>query len=237
MAGADRSKPRDGRCNAETAGGFCHGMPVRGGSRCRLHGGERQQFAQRLRRLDEEAQQQVHDALTDPDLLDVRRPLAIAEVVIAQTPLLPTEATLERVARRKILRDIGPDVVRLMRHAVNDADEDDDLREVLHAALDELLRPSEADLDEAALDMHERSMRLLAMFSKRQVEAVKQLEWAKAIRDQILPFLGELSIQLTQVLRRHVPDEKYEAALTEMRTAITRTLGALSVAAEDGKRR
>jgi hypothetical protein len=215
-------EPIPGRCGIKTLDGYCASKPARGADHCRMHSGETAGFVSRLRRVSAAAHQEIAEALNDPGLMDVRRPLALAETVITNSPLIPSDETTRRLARRRVASQIGPDLVRLLREeAARGGD--------LAALAEELLTPTDADLDEARLELHEKSMRLVAMYSKRQTEAVRALEWAKVIREQALPLLMEFGLKVSRILRQYVPDDQIAAATAEVRSAVTLTIGEMAV--------
>lgn len=230
--------PIEGRCNAAIPTGFCMSRPIKGTGRCKAHGAPtRGAWTERLTKLDQATQAEVKAALEDPDQLDVRRPLALAEAVIAKTPLIPSEDTLRQVARRQVARAVGPELINEIRAILRSQETPEDMREVLRDMLAQLLEPTAADLDAAALEMHERSLKLVAIWSKRQVEAVKALEWAKVIRDQALPLLSEFGLKLSVILRKYVPEDRLASCLGEVRNAITQTLGELAAERDEKGRR
>lgn len=219
---ADRSKPMEGRCNASTKSGYCHGHVKAGSTRCRIHGGHRQQWANRQRALGAAAQAELEGALSDPDLLDVRRPIALAEVVIGRTPLLPSEEQVTKLAQRRILQRMNPGQLKALM-----ATGRDDLME--------LLEPTEADRDEVRLDLHERSMRLISIYAQRQADAVKQLEWSRVIRESALPLLAEFGLRLSRILRKYLPEDQIPRVMDDVRKEIVQVVGEMSVLKDSKK--
>lgn len=221
MATTDRSKPLEGRCNAKTQAGYCHARPKAGTTRCRIHGGQQQTWSARMHALDDRARAEVDAALADPDLLDVRRPIALADALVGRTPLLPSEETVTSLARRRILRDMSPEQLRALRDSGPDALE--------------LLDPTDGDLDAVRLELHERSMRIVALYSRRQVDAVKQLEWTKVIREAALPLFGEFGLRISRLIRKYVPEDKVEAAIADVRKEVRQTIGELALLKDAAK--
>ena len=215
MAKTDRSKPLDGRCNANTASGYCHARPAKVTTRCRIHGGNKQTWSQRLHALDDRARAEVDAALADPDLLDVRRPIALLDTVVGRTPLLPSDEMLLNLARRRVLENMSPFQIEAMAKLPNGGLE--------------LLEPTAADLDAVRLEMHERSMRIIGVYSRRQVEAVKQLEWSRVIREAALPLFGEFGLRMSRILRRFVPEDRVQEAIDEVRKEVRQTVGELAM--------
>lgn len=201
------------RCGAQTANGPCKSYPVKGGTRCTVHGGREQLFAARQRRLSSAAQSAIEEALQDPDLLDVRRPIAYMDAIIAETELIPTEEAVRKRAARKLIKgfDHHPEaLLEIMRNP--------ELREVY-------LTPTAEDLEETRLEMHAYSMKVLATYSKRQVEAVKVLEWGRVIREMAIPLFAELGLRILRVLRRHVPEDRIPQITAEIGKEMQLVLG------------
>lgn len=213
--------PTSGRCGAQlSTGGYCVRAPVKGQKRCRRHGGSAaKSWVERLK-INDEGRELITAALKDPGLMDVRRPLALAETVLARTALLPAESAVRRHAQRRIIAAVGPDLMRRLRQLAPNL-------EIL-AGIEELLEPTDDDLEEARMDLHERSMRLLSMYGKRQVEAVRALEWAKVVREQAVPLFGLLMIAIGGILKRHVPEDRQASAIEELRRAFNTTLAELA---------
>lgn len=215
---ADKSKPIEGRCNAQTATGYCHARPARGTTRCHIHGGVRERWALRQRKLSATARTELDTAIADPDLLDVRRPIALMDVVVSNTELLPDDERVRRHARRKLLAALAPEAQLKVL-------EDEELAATW-------IEPTDDDLEASRLELHERSMRMLAIYSKRQTDAVRQLEWTKVIREAVLPLLGELGLKLSRTLRKHVSIEVAAAIIADMRKDMTQIVGLLGQARE-----
>ena len=211
------------------------GRPVREPSDlCGIHGSAQPRTQRLLRgRMQTRAgMEDVKRLLQDPDLLDVRLPLAESRAVLERTPIVASEELALTVARRRILRDLGPSLIGAWRQQISAIDAE--TKDEMLAALDALLEPTEGDLEEATLHLHERSSRLLAAHAKTQVDAVKALEWAKARRDVVLPLLMELSIQIGAILRRWVPPGNVPQAMNDVQDAIDRCIGAVATSEEQG---
>lgn len=216
------SAPKAGRCGAKKArGGYCDAHPVEGGTRCRRHGGFAQGWSSRLRATQEEGRRQVQLALDDPNLMDVRRPIALAETIVANTELVASSEQVEQLARRNIIRQVGPELVAVLREAADG--------EVGRELLAELLRPTDGDLAQARLELHERTMRLVGIYGKRQTEAVRAMQWAQVIRELTIPMFANLGGKLNAVVRKHVPPDRIDRALEDVKAALLETVGELSV--------
>lgn len=214
MSGQDRTQPREGRCNARLAEGrFCHGKPKAGTTRCMLHGGYSQKWSARQKALSTAAQDEIEGALTDPDLLDVRRPIALAEVVVARTPLIASDDEVEQEAKRRVLQRMSPGQIEALRTI---------------EALD-ILEPTDADRAEVRLARHERSMRLVGMYALRQAEAVRSLEWSRVIRESVLPLMAEFGIGLSKILRKYLAEDIVAKCMVDVRKEMLRVVGELSL--------
>lgn len=216
-------------------GTTCGHKAVSGGNVCISHGGRRQERRLRGQRNAGLVQEEIDAHLKNPDLMDVRRPVAMTEALLARTPLFATEDMAEVVARRRIAKEIGHDLIRAWKAQIRAVgrDEDGDLASAMHEALMSLLAPTEGDLDEATLLLHERSERIIASHRKGQVEAVKALEWAKVMRERLTPVLEELSMRTATLFRKHVPSHQVTAAIHDYQEMVTRTLGELQAAAQE----
>ncbi len=221
-------------------GSTCQRPPQAGGTRCYAHGRTQ---AQRLRRnaLAADADAEFAAALKDPDLMDVRGMVARSEAVVRRTPLIATEEMAERLARRRIAKDIGPDLIRLWIGKLEDEARDEDrgtgpdMAAAMLDALDVMLAPTEGDLDLATVEIHERSQKLIASAARTQVDAAKALDWAATTRELVLPVLSELSMRLGTWARKwvgkHAPGD-VGPAVDELTTLIRRTIGEMAEAKE-----
>jgi hypothetical protein len=213
VAVTDKTKPLEGRCNARLGGGrYCHSRPKAGTTRCAIHGGTQQRWALRHKRIAAAAQDEIDAALTDPDLLDVRRPIALAEAIVQNTTIVASDEEIRAAARRRILQRMSPAQIRALGSI---------------GAI-EALEPTEADCDEIRLERHERSMRLVGMYALRQADAVKQIEWSRVIRESALPLLSEFGLRLTRTLRKYLPDDIVTRAMDDARKDMLTVIGELS---------
>lgn len=81
----------DGRCGARNRDGtFCARFPLRDKRRCHRHGGRAGRpathgmYSQRYRRLSEEGNARIDALVRDPDLLDLRRPVAVLQFLLEE---------------------------------------------------------------------------------------------------------------------------------------------------------
>lgn len=228
--------PMPGRCNAtRRGGGVCHAYPVPGQTRCKRHGGTRQQAAAWTRGMSDAGREEIQKRISDPGLFDAKRPVALAEYVATSAPLVPDEAHLEALARRAITRQVGPELLESIGNLVAEARKGgvEDLAIAIEVAVETLLKPTEADLAAARLEWADRSIRIAARYAKTQQEAIKVNEWGAAVRDLVVPVLSEFAIAMGVVLRRHVPPDRLEAAVEDTRRTINTTVGRLT-ALRDG---
>ena len=180
-------------------------------------------------------EQAIEEALADPDLMDVTRPVAVAEAVATTAPLIPSDEMIDQLARRHVLRQVGPELLMAIR-SIGDDLANPEAREALDDVIAQLLEPTEGDREAARLEAHERSMRIVATWSKRQTEAAKSVEWGRVVRELTIPILSDFMMRPNAILRRYVEPEKLEPLTDEVKRAITTTIGELSAAALPGRR-
>lgn len=230
----DRTRPKEGRCNAKTAGGYCHANRIKGAHRCRIHGGHAIRFGERWKKLSVDAQAELDEAVEDPELMEARRPIAMLQVIAQNTELLPKEETVARYARRMNLRGLDPMTVTALQAAAEKAAKNGETTgsEKLAELLELLLEPDDADLEVARTELHDRSMRMVSTLSRRQNEALKALEWTKVVREVALPIIGEFGLAVTGVLRKYVPEESRDEATNAVHTAMAKVIGELAQVGE-----
>lgn len=194
--------PLENRCGAKlkTIDGFCTRRPMKEATRCRLHGGKNQterpknivhgrSAGRRYARVSEEAQQAIDDAMQDPDLLDVRQGVAVMRVVLNDQPLLPSDDDIKEIARAQNMRQLQGITI--------------ESREVL----EDLCEPTEAQMTLARLRYGEESTRIVERFSRRQVDAMKQVEAGRLLRESVVPMFNEMGIRLGRLVDQYVPEE------------------------------
>jgi len=112
------SKPTPGRCGAKLrSGGFCMRYPTKGQKRCRLHGSGTKEkpggrppvhgrFSARFQKLAAEGRQQLAELMDDPQLLDAKRPVALATLIVTEMDLAPTDEQIVDLAC-ELVGDVG----------------------------------------------------------------------------------------------------------------------------------
>lgn len=212
----------DVRCGAKcNKGGTCKRRPLVGADRCKRHGGGQQAWSRRHKHMTAAGQAALQASLDDPGLLDVRRPIAVAQAAIEGTPVLPSDGEVERLARLRIARNAGHELLSALRES-----DPAEMREALVA----FLEPTPEDLDGARAELADRTMRLVSMWSKRQIEAVRYLDWSKVITEMAIPLFTELGAVVGAILRRHVPEAQAQAAIEEVQRAALAVVGQLAAA-------
>lgn len=206
-------------CGAKTQSGApCKGYPVAGpGTRCWRHNGKQQRDGNPgarvhgkqspvYHRIAPEAQQRIDDALKDPDLLDVRRPVAVGQVLMQEAPLIPTDEQLRAAVRMHKLRGLA-------------AIEFKDI-----SGLDEWLEPSTAEIDAMRQRHIDKSMQIIERFARRQADAAKQIEAARLLNEAAVPILSEMGTRIRKLILRYVEESKQEeftgAVRMEIRMAV-----------------
>lgn len=195
-----------------------------------MHGGTRTERALEFRRLSAAGQAAIDAAVADPNLLDVRRPIAVAQAIVQDSPIIPLDEDVRHYAKRRIVKVIGFELVAAMMGAARK-------HEDVHAVLTEMLEPTPEDLADARLDMAQRNMALVAAWSKRQVDAGKFVEWSKVVGEMALPLFTDFGVAATAILRKHVPSDRLEAAVKDLRDAIMVTVGRIATMRDEGQKR
>jgi hypothetical protein len=189
------------RCTAKTrSGARCKKRALKGRELCRTHAGTtldevKAKAAEvlprsRMKRLSADAQRRIDEALRDPGLLDLRRPVAIGQAIIEEAALIPEDDILRASIRRKKLRAVGGMEIR-------------DL-----TGLDEWLEPTDAELEVERIHYLDQSMRLLERHANRQEGAAKSIEMGRMLNEQAIPMLAEMGTRVGRLVERLVPPER-----------------------------
>lgn len=102
-------EPVPGRCGAKRRKSdparYCKAYPLKTKTRCKVHGGAQEKvkrdplgFWQNFDHLTEADQDLLALALADPNLLDTKRPVALATVLAQRFPMIPTEQQIRTTA-------------------------------------------------------------------------------------------------------------------------------------------
>lgn len=136
----------EGRCNARTRAregspaGYCGSWPVKGGKRCRMHGGHSPnalpaeqrkrggsgkppgrpivhgRYSDRFKRTSKTMAAEIEASLADPALLDLRRPLAVAMAMLHEWTVMPSQEDLTKMAQTEEMAamDIQPPAIDVL---------------------------------------------------------------------------------------------------------------------------
>lgn len=204
------TKPIKHRCSAITKKGTqCTRGVVKDTDTCSLHGGQHAKMARvsvakalpkgRYRRISEDAQRRIDAAVQDPMLLDVRRPVALGQVIVEEAALIPDDDVLIASIRRKKMRAVA-------------TIEFTDLQ-----GLDEWLEPTAAEVEVERIRYLDESMRLLERFAKRQADAAKNIEMGRLLNEQAVPMLAEMGTRVARLVERYVDADKRPAFIASFR--------------------
>jgi len=197
-------KPEAERCGAKTKRGtYCRSHPLTGAKRCRLHGGIQQQpshqphniktgqhtVGTRFARISEDAQRAIDEAMRDPHLLDVRQGIALMRVQLTEAPLVPDDDLVEAMARRQ-------KASALQGLTISDPD-----------VYEQLTNPSDADLQLARVAFLERALPLADRFTRRTVDAMRQIEVGRMLHDSVVPMFNEMGLRLSRLVEQYVPEK------------------------------
>lgn len=157
-------------------------------------------YSKHFKRISEEAQGEIDRALQDPDLLDVRQPIAVGRVLMNEAQLIPSEKMAERQARREIARSMsGHNLEGMSSEAIN-----------------QLFEPDESDIEIARLTLIRASHSLVERHHKRQVDALRQIELGRLMRDALVPLFKEMGLRIGALADEFIDDpvkrEKFRAA-------------------------
>lgn len=190
------------RCGAKKRDGTpCEARPLKGKTRCRLHGGRAGappvtgRHSSEWRHLSNEGRELVAELMKDPQLLDVRRMLAMMEA-IARRYLLPSPELIERSARAR-------------------------WAEAKKEGLTKAEEPEAVDLEEAERELFMRAWGTLDKLAARMDAASKTARVDEIMIGLLMPSFEELGQLLARVLEKHVPNE---VARREAREDVTRAL-------------
>lgn len=213
---ADGEAPK--RCGARLKkGGTCKRWATDGFTRCRLHGGHPKagrppihgRYSKRFARLDAVAQDAIDLALKDPQLLDLRRPVALQTVIMQEAPLLPTP---------ELVRDFA---LRLSRWRPNYEE---------GQTWEDQPEPTASELDLARMTWLEKSSEIAERYGKLQAASAKAAQVKELLGKQIIPVFLSLGLRMTKLAARFVTPEKRgefdEAFRMEVRRAIAEVVAA-----------
>lgn len=201
-------KPRKGRCGGKNNDGtYCERHPMKGATRCQRHGGVQQQpetqphniktgrqsVGTRFARVTEAAQRAIDEAMQDPNLLDVRQGVALMRVMLNEAPLVPDDEVIEAMARRQKER-------ALQGITIDDPE-----------VLEQLTAPTPADLQLARIAFADKALPLADRFTRRTVDAMRQIEVGRLLHDSVVPMFNEMGLRLSRLVEQYVPEKDRKA--------------------------
>lgn len=183
-----------------------------------------------LRGMSDAGRQAITERLRDPELMDVRRPVALAEHVTVSAPLVPSDEAMDRYARRVVARQVGPELVDelntiLDRYRREGAAE---LATILEATLRDLLEVTPADHELARLKWADDASILAERYGRTQAAAAKAAETGRILREKTLPLYSAFALEVGKIIRKYVPASDIERAMTEIRRAVEVSVGQLT---------
>jgi len=196
-------QPTEGLCSAKlrgrNKGKFCGTKPREGEKRCYRHGsgtaakpGGRPiihgRYSQRFAREAKPPQELIDQALQDPDLLDVKRPVALQSVLVQELGLIPSDEVIRQAA------------ISYMSRAARKLAEDDD----------EEPEPSEAQLEYARRAFMLSSMQAVESFQRSVAAAARHAKVGELISAELLPLFEDLGRRLAVLTDKFVDKDKRE---------------------------
>ena len=157
-----------------------------------MHG----KFSKRFAREEQATQALIDAALQDPDLLDHRRPAALATALIQSVQLIPDQDTLVELARQAI-----PWKVQAEHLKKND----------------EPIEPTAAQIEVVRRRYIESSMFATERYSRTVAAAAKQAQLGQLVSAELIPLFEELAIMLQRLTKRYVDEDKRDDFLEGFR--------------------
>jgi hypothetical protein len=215
------AEPVEGRCNATLTRkkGFCANYPLKGVTRCVRHGGKQQRDGRpdsrthgrhrkmHIRGATEKMQDEIDAAVRDPNLLDVRRTVALSELALGDSMLFPNDELLLEMAKSLWWGSLGTKAVELMM--VNQ---------------DDLDTPPDYYIDLARRSYMKETLRLVERHGRTQVAALRQIELGRLMRQAVVPMFTEMGLRLGKLIDRYVPEDKREDFRSALRVEFRATL-------------
>lgn len=175
-------------------GGTCKNRPVKGSTRCRLHGGHPRsgrppihgRYSKRFAKIAPASQEAIDEALQDPELLDPRRPVAVQQAILQNSALMPDDDVIESYARH--LSKWRPNY----RADETWADQP---------------RPTDGEIEVARMLWAEQATRLTEAYGRLQNQSSRTLRMGQLLAKQVVPLLSEVGLRLSKLVDRYVPEE------------------------------
>lgn len=152
-------------------------------------------YARRMRLRTEHAQR-LQEILTDTEQLDVRRPVALSELLLSELELIPSPERVEALAQQYAGIDLDGNRLPIAEH----------------------------HREEARIQLSRPTMAMIDRYAKQQIAAAKQVEAGKMMRDAVLPMLVEAGSRVARIIERFVPEKDRQDAITELRSSLTSVL-------------
>lgn len=211
-------EPMPGLCGAKSrrGGGYCAARPMAGKTRCRVHGGMNtgdhlMTHGLRSRRLairysDPAIRERLEQLLDDPDLLNMRRPVALSQVALEGVPMEPTEGEVRRLAQKLTIDDA------VDGEAPADGPAGEPSEEMMEAARNMLRTKYAATVVENA-NAHQRTTAL----------AAKQEKVAELLVRGAVPILRRFAERVAGLVRKELPPTRQAEFLLNLRRIIDET--------------
>jgi hypothetical protein len=208
-------QPVEGRCGAPCHGkrGFCLQKPLKGATRCKMHGGKNQLKGNPSRRkhgnkspyirgIEQATQEEIDRAVTDPNLLDVRRSVALSEVALGDSMLFPDEAMLLELGRRKWFDTLSLEQIQKLSAA--------------HGK-EYWVNVPEVYMELARRSYMKASLGMIERHGRTQVAALRQIEVGRLMREATIPMFTEMGLRLGRLIDHYVPEEKRKPFIAAFR--------------------
>jgi len=164
-----------------------------------IHG----RFSRRFARDSPVAQAAIDQALADPELMDCRRPVAIATVLLQEHGLIPDDELVVEVARAAIPAHV---------------------RDAYFEKHGEEIEPTEAQLALTRRRMINRAMQANDTYSRTVATALRQTRAGELMTRELIPAFEELASHVRRLVMRYVPDEDQEAFVDGFRQGVKRVI-------------
>lgn len=209
-------------CGAKTrAGTPCQRSPHTGATRCRLHGGHPRsgappihgKYSKRFAKIGPIAQDAIDEAIRDPDLLDVRRTVALQTVIVQQASLIPDDELVILLAKR------------MSKWRPNFKEDE---------TWEDQPAPTDAEIEAARMVWLTQSAKLVESYGDSQIAAAKQVQLGDLLSKEIVPILLEFGLRLAKLADRYVPKADREAFNAGFRMEARRVVVDIKTVIKDG---
>lgn len=179
-------QPIEGRCGARNRdGSFCAAFPLRDKRRCRRHGGRAGRppthglYSRRFRRLSEEGNARIEALAKDPDLLNLKQPVAVLAYLLEESmeTLAESGNAGDDEHRERVIERCGALADRLSRRQTA----------VLERAARQTL------IRDQVLPMFNELGKTTWMLVRQYVPVEHQEEFRQRLRSAMLATMGQIS--------------------------------------------